>query len=134
MDSQYRPHDEMAENRGFNPNFDREQSGQTSRTNTWVQTPGASYSNESPLYGNETAYFNGQTDQNGYPIDMKGKQPYVVNERSVQPTPLDTPRDSIDLEKQIKEMKAIPHDPHMKDPNQPKIPFGQRIKHFTWAW
>jgi len=127
MDSQYRTQDNMVDNRVFNPNFDRDQSGQTSRTGTWVETP-------VPRYANEPAYFNGPSDQNGYPIDIKGKQPYEVNERSVQPTPATTPRDSIDLEKQSKEIHAIPHDPHMKDPNQSKIPFGQRIKHFTWAW
>jgi hypothetical protein len=138
----------MTDNRVFSPKFDRpqpnhirDQSGQTSRTNTWVQIPNQPYSGpqySGPQYTSEPAYFNGQ---NGYPMDLKGmdlkgKQPYEVDERSVEQTPTDTPRDSmdLDLEKQKQDIDAIPHDPHMKDPNQPKIPFGQRIKHFTWAW
>jgi len=146
MDPQHRPENSnmagnMADNRLFSPKFDsaqpshiRDQSGQTSRTNTWVQIPNPPYPGpqyNGPQYTSEPAYFNGQ---NGYPMDLKGKQPYEVSERSVEQTPTDTPRDSIDLEKLKQDIHAEPHDPHMKDPNQPKIPFGQRIKHFTWAW
>jgi hypothetical protein len=111
MDPQYRSKDKMADDRSFRPN-----------------------SNRGSQYSSEPAYFKGQNKEDGYPFDVKGKQPYEVNERSVQSTPMDTPRDSIDMEKQNGENSAIFHDTHIKDPNQPKIPFGQRIKHFTWAW
>ncbi|KAF2705403.1 hypothetical protein K504DRAFT_440588 [Pleomassaria siparia CBS 279.74] len=122
MDSQYRSDGQNQ------PGHSR-----TSTANTWIQAPGIPQS--SIQYSSEPLYFNGRQDENGYPIDMKGKQAsYMINEQSIQTTPVDSPRDSLDLEKQNKGMDAIPHDPHMKDPNQPKIPFGQRIKHFTWAW
>lgn len=134
MDPRYQPTDLSFENRTFDPNFDgghqRNESGQTSRTTTWVQTlPNG------PQYQIQPVYSSGPVDANGYPINIKGKQPeYEVHERSVQPTPMDSPRDSIDLEKQKHETHAVPHDPHEKDPNQPKLPFGQRLHHFTWAW
>jgi tellurite resistance protein TehA-like permease len=139
MDPRYQPADLSIENKTFNPSFEfdqnqnqnQNQSGQTSRTSTWVQTPAGM-----PQYGSESAYFTGPVDSNGYPIDSKGKQPsgFDVNERSVQPTPFQSPRDSVDLEKQKQEVHAVPHDPHKKDPNQPYLPFSQRLKHFTWAW
>ncbi|KAH7123573.1 voltage-dependent anion channel-domain-containing protein [Dendryphion nanum] len=117
----------------------RNESGQSSRTNTWVQDAGPRYLSEPPFYA-------GPTDANGYPIDDKGKQPYTIETKSVQPTPMETPRDSIDLEKQ-KDAHGGSHDahghdahghggidPHLKDPNQPVLPYGVRLRHFTWAW
>lgn len=139
-------------NNGFNPNFDtsssdsnhgRNLSGQTSRTNTWVQTPGGQYTPPNQIQqfqsfgpSQQQGYFQGPVNVNGYPEDVKGKDPFqnpaFVTERSVQPTPNESPRDSIDVEK---EKAAVePHDPHKKDPNQPWMAFGQRLKHFTWAW
>ncbi|PVH91094.1 hypothetical protein DM02DRAFT_546466 [Periconia macrospinosa] len=116
----------------------RNLSGQSSRTNTWVNTPMPPYpysnnGNNNNNNNGQDGYFNAPRDANGYPIDVKGKQPYV-EERSVQPTPLETPRDSIDVGKEKAEAHAEPHDPHKKDPNQPFMPFGQRLRHFTWAW
>ncbi|PSN69615.1 hypothetical protein BS50DRAFT_292048 [Corynespora cassiicola Philippines] len=138
MDPRYQPADLSFDKNINDPNYEHRdqthQSGQTSRTNTWVQTPGAPYPGEQ-------AYFSGPVDTNGYPVDSKGKQPYTVPQSHLHPSPLESPRDSIDLEKQSAkdahghDAHAAPaHDPHEKDPNQPKLPFGQRLKHFTWAW
>ncbi|KAJ4287324.1 hypothetical protein N0V90_012722 [Kalmusia sp. IMI 367209] len=149
MDPRYQPADLAFESRSFSPNFEnpesdpnhsRNQSGQTSRTATWVQTPGGLFppptQNQSFAPDQQQGYFQRSVDGNGYPADSKGKDPFkdptYVTERSVQPTPTETPRDSIDLEKH--DAAAEPHDPHKKDPNQPFMPFGQRLKHFTWAW
>lgn len=132
MDPRYQPADLTFENKPFDPNFDgnQTQSGQTSRTSTWVQTPANGLE-----YQTQSAYFHGPVDSNGYPVDTKGKQSsYIIEEQSVQPTPVGTPRDSVDLEKQKGEIQSIPRDPHEKDPNQPKLPWTQRLRHFTWAW
>ncbi|KAF2635362.1 hypothetical protein P280DRAFT_411835 [Massarina eburnea CBS 473.64] len=107
-------------------------SGQTSRTNTWVQPSSMPYPLQ-PQQTGQSGFFPGPHDVNGFPIDTKGKQPYI-EERSVQPTPMDTPRDSLDMDKEKAEANIVPHDPHKKDPNQPHLPFGERLRHFTWAW
>jgi tellurite resistance protein TehA-like permease len=115
------------------------QSGETTRSNTWVQTPPGPYPTGQ-------AYFNGPVDANGYPIDVKGKQPESenpFNDPPPRPPPLETPKTSIDIEKQKND-----HDdghghggwdyhskmPHKKDPNQPYLPISERLRHFTWAW
>jgi tellurite resistance protein TehA-like permease len=193
MDSRFQPAGDQSfesssnnnNNNNFNPNFDRSDrsnfdpshgrnlSGQTTRTNTWVQTPGGPYQDQSSNYQNfgpnqqntgpnqqnfgsnqqnfgpnqQPGYFqgpvnvNGYPDDvkgNGYPEDVKGKDPFrdhtYVTERSVLPTPNESPRYSIDLEKEKAHQVAEPHDPHKKDPNQPWMAFGPRLKHFTWAW
>lgn len=113
------------------PNHIRNLSGQTTRTNTWVQSTGGP-TFQSFGSDQQQGYFPGPVNPNGFPEDIKGKSPAYVTERSVQPTPNESPRDSIDLEKQKTEME--PHDPHKKDPNQPWMAFGPRLKHFTWAW
>ncbi|KAF2013572.1 hypothetical protein BU24DRAFT_464339 [Aaosphaeria arxii CBS 175.79] len=93
-----------------------------------------------PRYGAPaTPRYPGPIGPNGYPEDRKDQDrkvqdPFTVDERSVQPTPRESPRESFDIEKQKHEAHAVPHDPHKKDPNQPKLPFGQRLRHFTWAW
>ncbi|KAH7087161.1 voltage-dependent anion channel-domain-containing protein [Paraphoma chrysanthemicola] len=114
-------------------------SGDTSRSNTWVQTPPGPYPTGQ-------AYFNGPIDANGYPLDIKGKQAEVENpfkDPPARPPPFETPPSSTDLEKQKHD-----HDddhghggwdyhskiPHKKDPNQPYLPMGERLRHFTWAW
>jgi tellurite resistance protein TehA-like permease len=110
----------------------REQSGQTSRTGTWVESYSVPYPRPEPE--KQMTYFQGSVDTNGFPIDAKGKQAHV-EARSVQPTPRDSPRESMDLEKQDKMNEMTPkHDPHKKDPNQPHLPLVQRLRHFTWAW
>jgi tellurite resistance protein TehA-like permease len=176
MDPRYQPAElSFEKSNNFNPNFDngdQNRSGQSSRTNTWVQAPAGPYppnypnnpqqqpyqqqsyqqqpfeqSYQPPFQQQQRPYYTGPVndngypedvkgpvDSNGYPADVKGKQPYNITERSLAATPIDTPRDSIDLEKQKEEIHAEPHDPHKKDPNQPYLAFGQRIKHFTWAW
>jgi tellurite resistance protein TehA-like permease len=110
------------------------QSQQTTRTNTWVQTPPGPYPTGE-------AYFTGPVDANGYPIDSKRQQAEnPFNDPPPPSMPLPTPPASIDMEKQ----KHDDHGhgggwdyhskiPHKKDPNQPYMPFGERIRHFTWA-
>lgn len=119
------------------------QSGETTRTNTWVQTPVGPY----PV---GEGYFTGPVDANGYPIDNKGKQPQADNPFSdppQRPSPLQVPVAPRDLEKQQPDDN---HDddhghkkggwdyhtkiPHRKDPAQPYLPFSERLRHFTWAW
>ncbi|ORY05049.1 voltage-dependent anion channel-domain-containing protein [Clohesyomyces aquaticus] len=121
MDPRYIPADLSFESRyhqGFDPRFNGEDSCQSTRANTLVQD-GSRYHNE--------RYF--PDHEKGYLADTKGKEPYTVNEREFEKTPTVTPRDSIDLEKQEAHKDIKPHDPH-----QPKLPFGQRLHHFTWAW
>jgi len=141
MDPRYQPADLSFEKRDFNSNMDstnhvRNESGQSSRTATWIQTPGGQFTTtQYQSFGpnGQQAYFPGPLDSNGFPIDVKGKGPYI-EERSVDSTPNESPRDSVDLEKQKPDTHAEPHDPHKKDPNQPYLPYGRRLKHFTWAW
>ncbi|KAF2855489.1 hypothetical protein T440DRAFT_439774 [Plenodomus tracheiphilus IPT5] len=117
------------------PQRHEHQSGQTTRSNTWVQTPAGPYSSDE-------GYFPGLVDVNGYPIDNKDRQTQAANptrnQSSLHPPPIETPRDSIDIEKQKHEDPHAHWDkntkiPGKKDPNQPYLTYGQRIKHFTWA-
>ena len=112
------------------------QSQQTTRTNTWVQTPAGPY----PA---GDAYFPGPVDANGYPVDSKGKgaeNPF--QDPAPRTPPMPTPPASIDLEKQKHDDghghgSGWDHNsklPHRKDPNQPYLPFSERLRHFTWAW
>jgi tellurite resistance protein TehA-like permease len=113
------------------------QSQQTTRTNTWVQTPAGPY----PPTGGEV-YFTGPVDANGYPIDSKGKEAEnPFNDPPPPPPAMPTAPASIDLEKQKHEDhghgSGWDHHsklPHRKDPNQPYLTFGERLRHFTWAW
>jgi tellurite resistance protein TehA-like permease len=119
------------------------ESGETTRTNTWVQTPAGPY--PAGPYSAGQGYFPGPVDANGYPIDVKGKQAQSDNPFNdpprVQVVPLPTPTPSIDLEKE-KHDDGHGHGgwdyhskiPHKRDPNQPYLPFGERLRHFTWAW
>lgn len=116
------------------PNPYTNQSGQTSRSNTWVQTPAGPYPSGE-------GYFPGPVDANGYPLDMKSKQLDQENPfrdpPSQPPPPIDSP--SIDLEKHKHDDHHSDWDKHSKipgkkDPNQPYLTYGQRLKHFTWAW
>ncbi|KAF2682607.1 hypothetical protein K458DRAFT_405376 [Lentithecium fluviatile CBS 122367] len=147
MDPRYQPADvsfESNNNTNFDPNFDngnQTQSGQSSRTNTWVHPPAGPYPSNYPMNISQQSFphqqqvfYTGPVDANGYLIDVKGKQPYVTEQSVAATPPTETPRDSVDLEKQKAEVHVEPHDPHKKDPNQPFMPFGQRLKHFTWAW
>lgn len=115
-------------------------SGQSTRTNTWVQTPAGPYPSDQ-------GYFPGPVDANGYPIDVKSKVPESenpFNDPAPRPAPLEvSPPPIADVEKQKHE-----HDdghepdgwsyhqkiPHRKDPNQPYLTYGERLRHFTWAW
>ncbi|KZM22181.1 uncharacterized protein EKO05_0002104 [Ascochyta rabiei] len=112
------------------------QSQQTTRTNTWVQTPAGPY----PA---GDAYLPGPVDANGYPIDSKGKQAEnPLNDSPPPPPSMPTPPASIDIEKQNHDDghghgNGWDHNsklPHRKDPNQPYMSFGERLRHFTWAW
>lgn len=128
MDPRYQLTDTSFEHRTFSANSyngNHDHSDRFSQTTT----PAAS----APL-NDRQAYFPEQPNSNGYPMDVKGKQPYTDSSQSTQPTPNETPRDSIDLEKQDDKTDTAPHDPHKKDPNQPKLPWGKRLLHFTWAW
>lgn len=110
------------------------QSHETSRTNTWVQTPPGPYPTQD-------AYFPGSVDANGYPIDSKGKEiENPFNDTRALPTASSS--SSVDLEKQ-KHDDGHGHEngwdhnskiPHRKDPNQPYMTYGERLRHFTWAW
>ena len=108
-------------------------SGETTRTNTWVQTP-------APLYPSGQGYFPGPVNANGYPVDAKERprepdNPFSDPSHQAPPPTMET----VDLEKHGK------HDdghsgwdhktkiPGRKDPNQPYLTYGQRIKHYTWA-
>ncbi|EDU50671.1 TehA Tellurite resistance protein [Pyrenophora tritici-repentis] len=108
-------------------------SGETTRTNTWVQTP-------APLYPSQQGYFPGPVNANGYPVDAK-ERPREPDNPFTDPNHHHAPpaMENIDLEKHGK------HDdghsgwdhktkiPGRKDPNQPYLTYGQRIKHYTWA-
>lgn len=120
------------------PNQYPPQSQQTTRTNTWVQTPAGPY----PTGGGEV-YFTGPVDANGYPIDSKGRDAEnPFNDPPPPPPPaMPTPPASIDLEKQKHDDhghgNGWDHNsklPHRKDPNQPYLTFSERLRHFTWAW
>jgi C4-dicarboxylate transporter/malic acid transport protein len=147
MDPRYQPAGISFENNNsFTSNTDnrnQNQSGQSSRTNTWVGEPTGPYPSNYPndptqqlfqSFHQQQPYYTGPVNANGYPLDTKGKQAYVTEQSITSTSSNVTPRDSIDLEKQKAEIHAEPHDPHKKDPNQPHLAFGQRIKHFTWAW
>lgn len=111
------------------------QSGQSSRSNTWVTTP-------APPFPSDGGYFPGAVDANGYPMDIKERQPEPENPfrdpSSQLPPAIAIPQETQDVEK-------LKHDgghsgwtyhdklPGRKDPNQPYLPFSQRLQHFTWA-
>jgi tellurite resistance protein TehA-like permease len=114
-------------------------SGETTRTNTWVQTPAGPY----PPGGQ--GYFPAQVDVNGYPVDVKSNEPRPDNPFS-DPAQKSSPVETVSLATDVEKLK---HDdghghhggwdyhtkiPHKKDPNQPFLPFGERLRHFTWAW
>ncbi|KAJ4343239.1 hypothetical protein N0V87_000461 [Didymella glomerata] len=112
------------------------QSQQTTRTNTWVQTPAGPY----PPGGGEV-YFTGPVDANGYPLDTKGKGAENPFNDPPAPPGMPTPPASIDLEKQKHDDHGHGHGwdhnsklPHRRDPNQPYLTFSERLRHFTWAW
>lgn len=117
------------------PQQDQYQSGQTTRSSTWVQTPGDSYRSGS-------RYFPGSADAYRSSMDKKDRPSQPGNpfqeQSSLPPPSVSTTRDSIDIEKQKHEDPSAYWDKHTKipgkkDPNQPYLTFGQRIKHFTWA-
>lgn len=161
--AQYAPQTYQSDNRGFeqSPRYDNRnlpmnvqqpsnmqqenqynpQSQESTRTNTWVQTPPPG------PYPTGQVYYTGPVDVNGYPIDSKGKE--LQNPFNDPPPPppaaMLTPPASIDLEKQKHDDHEHDHShgngwdhnsklPHKKDPNQPYMTFGERLKHFTWAW
>ncbi|KAF1840001.1 uncharacterized protein K460DRAFT_381499 [Cucurbitaria berberidis CBS 394.84] len=95
------------------------QNGQASSSSTLVHTPAAS---DPP----EATSFPGLVDANGYSLDNKRKTPEIDIH-------------SIDLEKHKNDGSHSGWDKHTKvpgrkDPNQPYLPYAQRLKHFTWAW
>jgi tellurite resistance protein TehA-like permease len=103
--------------------------GGTTPTSTWAHTPSASFSNA-------PAYWSGPVDANGYPVDVKPKHTTITSPKVVEAA-----MHEVDLEKE-KHDDGHGHGgwdyhskiPHKKDPNQPYLPFGQRLRHFTWAW
>ncbi|KNG44137.1 malic acid transport protein [Stemphylium lycopersici] len=104
-------------------------SHETTRTNTFVQTP-------APLYASNDGYFPGPVNANGYPVDEKeqrGLENPFRNQAAQPPTPMD----EIDLEKHKHDGESgwDKHTklPGRKDANQPYLPFSQRLKHYTWA-
>jgi tellurite resistance protein TehA-like permease len=118
------------------------ESGETTRTNTWVQTPAGPY--PAGQYQAGQGYFPGPVDANGYPVDIKGKQSQPenpFNDPHSRSSPVEIPSTPTDMEKQ-KHDDGHDHKgwdyhtkiPHRKDPNQPYLPFGERLRHFTWAW
>jgi tellurite resistance protein TehA-like permease len=110
------------------------ESGETTRTNTWVQTPAGPYPTGQ-------GYFPGPVDANGYPVDVKGQQSDPQNPFNDPPPPVDASPAPVDVEK-LKHDDGHGHGgwdyhskiPHKKDPNQPHLPFSERLRHFTWAW
>ncbi|KAF2831320.1 hypothetical protein CC86DRAFT_431090 [Ophiobolus disseminans] len=114
---------------------------------TRYQPEGLSFDNKNtfnPKFNSE--YFPGPVDANGYPVDVKGKQPDSANpfnDPPPRPPPLATPPVTNDVEK-LKHDQDDEHGhggwdyhskiPHRKDPKQPYLPFGERLRHFTWAW
>jgi tellurite resistance protein TehA-like permease len=132
----------------YNPQVGQHQaqlslSGETTRTNTWVQTPAGPY--PPGQYQAGQGYFPGPVDANGYPLDFKAKQTQPenpFNDPQSRPAPVETPSTPLDVEK-LKHDDGHDHKggwdyhtkiPHKKDPNQPYLPFGERLRHFTWAW
>jgi tellurite resistance protein TehA-like permease len=90
------------------------------------------------MYASNVGYFPGPVDANGYRIDTKERQPEAEDpfrDPAVQSSPH---MDEIDLEKHKHNDGHSEWDKHTKipgrkDPNQPYLTFGQRIKHYTWA-
>lgn len=68
-----------------------------------------------------------------YTSSQRGKEVYRVQEREFDETPSETPRDSLDLEKSKSHEEEPDHHGPPEGP-KPKLPFGKRLKHFTWAW
>lgn len=107
--------------------------GDTTRSTTWVQTPADSY----PV---EQGYFTGPVDANGYPIDVKvpePKNPFEDLPPRSAPAPREVASPIVDAEKQDHHHDGWTYHekiPHRKDPNQPYLSFGERLRHFTWAW
>ncbi|CAO2656793.1 Nn.00g055960.m01.CDS01 [Neocucurbitaria sp. VM-36] len=103
------------------------QSGQTTR----VPTPDDSYPSDD-------GFFQGPVDKLGYPLDTKVKRSELEHSSQDSLTHSHSPVDthSIDLEKHGKDKGWDKHTklPGRKDPDQPYLPYGQRLKHFTWAW
>lgn len=111
------------------------QSGQTSRSNTWVTTP-------APPFPSDGGYYTGAVDANGYPIDIKDRQQDGDNPFRDPPPQLPP---SIAIAQEDHDIEKLKHDnahsgwtyhdklPGRKDPNQPYLPFSQRLQHFTWA-
>ncbi|EAT88175.2 hypothetical protein SNOG_04415 [Parastagonospora nodorum SN15] len=115
---------------------------------TRYQPEGLSFDNKpafNPNFNSGQGYFPGPVDANGYPIDVKEREPRPDNPFT-DPVPQSNPvmpPPSIDLEKE-KHDDGHGHGhggwdyhskiPHKKDPNQPYLPFSERLRHFTWAW
>jgi tellurite resistance protein TehA-like permease len=112
-------------------------SRETTRTNTWVQTPAGPYPTGQ-------GYFPGPVDANGYPLDFKGKEASVKIPFNDPPKP--SPKEGLQPTVDVEKLKDDHDDaeghggwtyhskiPHKKDPNQPYLPFGERLRHFTWA-
>jgi tellurite resistance protein TehA-like permease len=136
MDPRFQYADSPYDNKSFSPVLDyntKDQSDHNSRENTWSQTPAFVPFPPQFRFQTQSTYLPGPIDDNGYPMDVKEQeQGYGSNQQS-EKTAVNSPRDSIDMEKQKAEIHVEPLDPHAKDPNQPRLSFGQRIKHFTWA-
>ncbi|CAN9328928.1 hypothetical protein CUC08_Gglean008155 [Alternaria sp. MG1] len=113
------------------------QSGETTRTNTWANNTPATQT-PAPMYASDAGYFPGPVDANGYRIDTKERPQQPENpfrDPALQSPP---PMDDVDLEKHKHDDGHSGWDKHTKipgrkDPNQPYLTFGERIRHYTWA-
>jgi tellurite resistance protein TehA-like permease len=144
---QQQQHQQQYQQTQFPPNQYSGQSGLTpsqsldsresTRTNTWVQTPAGPYPTDQ-------GYFPGPVDANGYPVDFKGKEASAGNPFNDPPKP--SPKEALQPTVDVEKLKDDHDDaeghggwtyhskiPHKKDPNQPYLPFGERLRHFTWA-
>jgi C4-dicarboxylate transporter/malic acid transport protein len=127
MDPRYQPSDLAFDSKSFQPEDFKGDSALKQRASKWVQTPAGRFPADSVFFvGNED-------NKTSFTLDRNPRHTFI-EERSVQPTPDDSPRHSIDLEKQNDDTHQILHNLHEKEHSQPKLPLGQRLRHFTWAW
>lgn len=113
-------------------------SGETSRAYTGIQT------SLDPQLSNGDC-FHCPLSRHGYPNDTEDNRLELSNPFDDPPTqspPRKTPVSTVDIEKQEHDNHEKDNGtwdyhtkiPHRKDPTQRHLPFGERLRHFTWAW